>query len=126
VMARLIGQHLNERLGQPVIVENRAGAGGAIGADYVAKSAADGYTFLFTANGPLVVNPFLMKKLPYDAQKDFAPVTLVAEAPNVLAVSPEAPFKTVKEFVDYGKQHPKKMTYATQGIGTTGHITGGM
>jgi tripartite-type tricarboxylate transporter receptor subunit TctC len=126
IMARLIGQHLGERFGQPVIVDNRAGAGGTIGADLVAKSAADGHTLLFTAQGPLVMNPFLMKKLPYDAQTAFAPVSVVAEAPNVLAVSPAMPVRTVREFVAYGKQHPDKMTFATQGLGTTGHVTGVM
>lgn len=126
IMARLIGQHLGDRLGQPVVVENRTGAGGTIGADAVARSAPDGYTFLFTPNGPLVVNPFLMKDLPYQPLTAFAPVSLVAEAPNVLAVSPSFPARTVAEFIEYGKRNPDKMTYATQGIGTTGHITGEM
>jgi tripartite-type tricarboxylate transporter receptor subunit TctC len=123
LMARLIGIQLGERLGQPVVVENRVGAGGTIGADSVARAEPDGYTFLFTPNGPLVVNPFLMK-LPYQPLTAFAPVTLVAEAPNVLAVAPSFPGRTVAEFVAYGKKNPDKLTYATQGIGTTGHITG--
>lgn len=126
IMARLIGMQLGKRLGQPVVVENRVGAGGTIGTDAVARAAPDGYTFLFTPNGPLVVNPFLMKNLPYEPLAAFAPVTLVAEAPNVLAVSPAFPGRTVAEFVAYGKKNPDKMTYATQGVGTTGHITGAM
>lgn len=126
LMARVIGVHLGERLGQPVLVENRVGAGGTIGADSVAKAAPDGYTFLFTPNGTLVVNPFLMKNLPYDPLVAFAPVLLVAEAPNVLAVSPSFPARTVADFIAYARKNPEKMTYATQGIGTTGHITGEM
>ena len=80
VLARLMGRHLETRLGQSIVVENRTGAGGTVGADFVARAPADGYTFLFTAQGPLVLNPFLMKRLPYNAEAAFAPVTVVAEA----------------------------------------------
>lgn len=126
VMARLISQHLAERLGGTFIVDNRAGAGGTLGADLVAKAEPDGHTILFSPQGPLVMNPFLMKRLPYDAQTAFAPVSVVAEAPNVLAVSPSLPIRSLKEFIAYAKANPDKMTYATQGIGTTGHVTGEM
>jgi tripartite-type tricarboxylate transporter receptor subunit TctC len=124
IMARQIGQHLAERYGQSVVVDNRAGAGGTMGADTVAKAAPDGYTLLFTAQGPLVLNPFLMKKLPYDAATAFAPISVVAQAPNVVAINPALPPRTLAEFVAYGKAHPDKMTFATQGLGTTGHIGG--
>lgn len=122
VVARLMAEGLGKELGQSVVVENRAGAGGTIGADSVAKSAADGYTLLFTAQGPLVINPFLLDKLPYDALGDFAPISIVLEAPNVLAVMPTS---EVKQFADM-KAKSVPVTYATQGLGTTGHITGAM
>lgn len=122
VVARLMAEGLGKELGQSVVVENRAGAGGTIGADSVAKSAADGYTLLFTAQGPLVINPFLLDKLPYDALGDFAPISIVLEAPNVLAVRPTS---EVKQFADM-KAKSVPVTYATQGLGTTGHITGAM
>jgi tripartite-type tricarboxylate transporter receptor subunit TctC len=124
IMARQIGQHLAEKLGQSVVIDNRAGAGGTMGADAVAKAAPDGYTLLFTAQGPLVMNPFLMKQLPYDAATAFAPISVVAQAPNVVAINPALPPRTLAEFIAYGKAHPDKMTFATQGLGTTGHITG--
>lgn len=124
VLARLMGRHLEARLGQPFIVENRTGAGGTVGADFVARSPADGYTFLFTAQGPLVLNPFLMKRLPYNAETAFAPVTVVAEAPNVLVTNQEFPASTFAELRAFAKSNPDKMTFATQGIGTTGHVTG--
>lgn len=91
VLARLMGRHLETRLGQSIVVENRTGAGGTVGADFVARAPADGYTFLFTAQGPLVLNPFLMKRLPYNAEAAFAPVTVVAEAPNVLVTNQAFP-----------------------------------
>ena len=126
LVARILGQGLSARLGQNFVVDNRGGAGGTIGADAVAKAAPDGHTLLFTAQGPLVINPFLMKQLPYDPQTAFAPISVVVEAPNVLTVHPPAPFGTVSEFVAYGKANPQSMTFGSQGVGTTGHITGGM
>jgi tripartite-type tricarboxylate transporter receptor subunit TctC len=124
VLARLMGRHLEARLGQSFVVENRTGAGGTVGADFVARSPADGYTFLFTAQGPLVLNPFLMKRLPYNAESAFAPVTVVAEAPNVLVTNQEFPVSNFLELRTFAKSNPDKMTFATQGIGTTGHVTG--
>ena len=126
LVARILSQGLGARLGQNFLVDNRGGAGGTIGADAVAKAAPDGHTLLFTAQGPLVINPFLMKQLPYDPQTAFAPISVVVEAPNVLTVRPPAPFSTVSEFVDHGKANPESMTFGSQGVGTTGHITGGM
>jgi tripartite-type tricarboxylate transporter receptor subunit TctC len=124
VLARLLSQHLSSRLNQQFIVDNRAGAGGTIGADLVAKAPADGYTLLLTAQGPLVINPFIMKRLPYDARTAFAPITVVVEAPNVLTTRPATPFRTPREFFDYANTNAGKVTFASQGIGTTGHITG--
>ena len=102
MIARTLAQQLQERLGQSFVVDNRGGAGGTIGADVVAKAAPDGHTLLFTAQGPLVINPFLMKQLPYDPQTAFAPISVVVEAPNVLTVLRPAPFGSVCEFVAYG------------------------
>lgn len=124
VLARLMSRHLETRLGQSFVVENRTGAGGTVGADVVARAAPDGYTFLFTAQGPLVLNPFLMKRLPYNAETAFAPVTVVAEAPNVLVTNQEFPVSNFSQLLAFAKTHPDKMTFATQGVGTTGHVTG--
>ena len=124
VVARLMGRQLEGRLGQNVVVENRPGAGGTVGADLVARAAADGHTFLFTAQGPLVLNPFLLKRLPYNAETAFAPVTIVAEAPNVLVTNQAVPVSNFSELLAFAKSNPDKMTFATQGVGTTGHITG--
>lgn len=124
VLARLMGRQLEARLGQPFIVENRTGAGGTVGAGFVARAPADGYTFLFTAQGPLVLNPFLMKHLPYNAETAFAPVTVVAEAPNVLVANQEFPVSNFADLRTFARSNPDKMTFATQGVGTTGHVTG--
>ncbi len=126
MLARLLSQHMSTRFGQQFIVDNRAGAGGTIGSDVVAKAPADGYTLLLTPQGPLVINPFIMKKLPYDPRSAFAPVTVVVEAPNVLTAGPSAPYRTPREFFDYLEANDGKVSYASQGIGTTGHITGAM
>lgn len=126
LVMRLMNEKLNERLGKPVIIENKGGAGGTIGAEAVAKAMPDGYTFLFTAQGPLTTTPFLIKEHPYDAQTAFAPVTMVGLMPNVLLVHPSMPFRSVQAFVSYAKANPGKLTYGSQGIGTTGHLTGVM
>jgi tripartite-type tricarboxylate transporter receptor subunit TctC len=123
-LARLMSHGLEGRLGQSFIVENRPGAGGTVGADQVARAPSDGSTFLFTAQGPLVLNPFLMKHLPYNAETAFAPVTVVAEAPNVLVANPQFPVTNFSQLLAFAKSNPEKMTFATQGVGTTGHVTG--
>jgi tripartite-type tricarboxylate transporter receptor subunit TctC len=120
--ARLIATRIGNALGQSVVVENRPGGGGMIGADFVAKSPADGYTVLFDA-APFAVNPAL-RKTPFDAKKDFIPVSLVMTAPNVLVVPAGAPYKTVKEFLAYAKANPGKLTYASAGTGTGQHLAG--
>lgn len=126
LVIRLMSPELSARFGKPIVVENRAGAGGAIGADYVAKAEPDGHTLLFTAQGPLSTTPFLLAKVPYDAQNAFEPVSIVASLHNVLIVHPSVPFRTIKEFIKYGTDNPGKLTYGSQGIGTTGHLTGAM
>ena len=106
---RLIAQHLTERWGQSVVVENKPGAGGNIGADFVAKSPPDGYTVVMGALSTHAVNPSLYAKMPYDAQKDFAPITLIAITPNVLVVNPDLPVHSVKELIAYAKARPGKL-----------------
>jgi len=118
VMARLIAQKLSENLKQQFFIENHPGAGGNIGMMAVARSAPDGYTIL-VASSSFVVNPSLYAKNPYDAFKDFAPITLAAASPNILVVNPDIPAKTVKELIDYLKASPGKYTIANPGIGTT-------
>jgi tripartite-type tricarboxylate transporter receptor subunit TctC len=110
--------------GQSVIVENKAGAGGNIGADYVAKSPADGYTVVMGALSTHAVNPSLYPKMPYDAQKDFAPITMVAITPNVLVVNPSLPVHSVKELIAYAKAHPGKLSFGSGSIGSAGHLAG--
>ena len=122
VMARLIAQKLSESLKQQFFVENHPGAGGNIGMTLAARANPDGYTIL-VASSSFVVNPSLYVKNPYDAFKDFAPVTLAAASPNILVVNPELPVKTVKELVDLLKANPFKYPIANPGIGTTPQLT---
>jgi tripartite-type tricarboxylate transporter receptor subunit TctC len=122
IMARLVGQHLGAGLGQPVVIENRPGAGGIAGTDVAAKAAPDGYTFLMT-NVSLVTSAYLYPKLPYDPQKDFVPVTLVATSPLMLVVHPLVAAKSVQEFVALAKANPGKLTFGSGGIGSTPHLS---
>src|SRR5689334_16926908 len=123
VMARLIAQKLSDSLKQQFYIENHPGAGGNIGMTQVAKSPPDGYTIL-VASSSFVVNPSLYAKNPYDAFKDFAPVTLAAASPNILVVHSDFPAKSVKELVDLIKKNPGKYNYAMPGTGTTPHLAG--
>ncbi len=123
VLARTVGQKLTQALGQPVIIENRPGAGATIGADAVAKSAPDGYTLLMGAVHHTIA-PNVYRKLSYDFQKDLTPVSVVAIVPNVLVVSPSFPAKNVQELVAYAKANPGKLTYASNGNGTAHHLIG--
>jgi tripartite-type tricarboxylate transporter receptor subunit TctC len=123
VLARTLGDKLKDRLGQPVVVENRPAAGGTGATDFVAKSAPDGYTMLMSFNGPLAFGPHLYTKLPYDPQKDLAPVIVTSSQPNVLAVNANLPAQSVKELVAYAKANPGKLNYASVGNGSSSHLT---
>ncbi|MBD9667777.1 tripartite-type tricarboxylate transporter receptor subunit TctC [Variovorax beijingensis] len=124
VLARLLAAALAPELGQPVIVENKAGAGGNIGGDYVAKSAPDGYTLLIAAAGPTVINPSLYARMPYDPAKDLRPVTLLIQEPNLMAINPKIPAKTVPEFIAYAKSRPKEVSFGSAGNGSPSHLAG--
>jgi tripartite-type tricarboxylate transporter receptor subunit TctC len=123
VVARLVAQKLSERLGKQFYIENVTGAGGNTGMGQAARAAPDGYTILFVSSS-YVVNPSLYPKIPYDPYKDFAPVTVVGDAPNILLVNPKVPAKTVRELIDYIKANPGKVSYASAGTGTTPHLSG--
>jgi tripartite-type tricarboxylate transporter receptor subunit TctC len=122
--ARIIAKKLAENLGQPVVVDNRAGAGGNIAHQQVANAAPDGYTILLGSVGPLSVAPHLVKNLPYDPQKDLAPLTMGIVFANVLVVHPGLPAKTLAEFVALAKQKPGQLEYASTGIGSASHLAG--
>src|SRR4051794_39602161 len=123
VIARLVAQKLSERLGQQFYVENHPGAGGNLGMGLAAREPADGYAILVVSSS-FVVNPSLYNKIPYDALRDFAPVTLAAASPNVLVVTPSVPAKSVKELIDIVHADPGKYSYAMPGAGTTPHLSG--
>ena len=116
ILARLIGQKLSDRLGQPVIVENKPGASGIVAAEYVAKSPPDGHTLLMAPIGTLIVNPAVMTNLPYDPQRDFVPISLVASFPLVLAVNAAAPIHNVQELIAYAKAYPEKANAGASGV----------
>ena len=124
VVARAIGQKLSEAWGQPVVIDNRPGAGGNIGADVVAKSAPDGYTILEGALSTHAVNVSLYAKMPYDPIRDFAPITLVAVTPNVLVLNPSLPANSVVELIAYAKAHPGKLSFGSGSNGSAGHLAG--
>jgi tripartite-type tricarboxylate transporter receptor subunit TctC len=124
VTARIIGQALAQRLGQPVIIENRPGAGGNIAADATAKADPDGYTLLMTTSSTFAANPSLYKTLPFDVRKDFAPITLTAFIPNLLVVNPSVPANNVAEFIAYLKANPGKLNFGSAGNGTSQHLSG--
>jgi tripartite-type tricarboxylate transporter receptor subunit TctC len=124
IAGRLIAQKLTDAWGQAVVVENKPGAGGNIGADFVAKSPPDGYTILLGALSTHAVNPSLYAKMPYDAAKDFAPITLIAVTPNVLVVNAASPVNTVKEFIAYAKANPGKLAFGSGSNGSAGHLAG--
>jgi len=125
VVGRVLAQKLSADWGVPIIVENRAGAGGNLGAAQVARSAADGYTFLITPNNLLTMNPYVYEKIGvgYDPIKDFQPVSLVATGPILLAVNAELPVNSVQELIAYAKANPGKLSYASAGVGTPHHLS---
>jgi tripartite-type tricarboxylate transporter receptor subunit TctC len=122
-IARAIGPSLSKTLGQSFVVDNKAGATGTIGAGAVKRAAPDGYTFLVTSLGPLVIAPHLFKGLPYDALKDFDPITVAVQAPNVLVVPASSPHKSLADVVAHAKANPGKMTFASSGNGSSDHLT---
>src|SRR5687767_8001884 len=121
ILARLLLQKASERLGANFVIDNRAGAGGTIGTEIVAKAPADGYTIL-VASSSHTINPSVYRKLGYDPARDFAPVTLIASGPGILVVHPSVPAKTVKELIALGKAKPGQMNYASAGNGTPPHL----
>ena len=126
VLGRLLGEYLGRDLKQVVVIENKAGAQGAIGAEAVARSAPDGYTLFVMAASIFVLNPMLYKKLPYDPVKDFRTLALITELPVVMEVHPSIPAKTIAEFVAYAKQNPGKLNFGSAGNGGTIHLAGEM
>ncbi|ESJ26255.1 ABC transporter substrate-binding protein [Cupriavidus sp. HPC(L)] len=122
LIARLVSEPLAQALGQPVIIENRPGAGGNIGTGQVARAAPDGYTLLFTINGPLVTAPTLSRHLPYDPVRQLAPVTLVATSPNVLVVDPRTGVRDLREFVALARARPGALNYGSVGNGSAAHL----
>ena len=123
ILARVVGQKMSESFGQPVIVDNRPGVNGNIGTDVSAKATADGHTLLMVTAGTHGINPSLYRKLPWDAVKDFAPISLVANVPNILVVNNSVPVKSVKDFIAHLKASPDKFNYGTPGNGSTGHLS---
>jgi tripartite-type tricarboxylate transporter receptor subunit TctC len=122
LFGRLLANHMQQKFGQPFIVENRAGAGGNLGAAAVAKAAPDGSTFLIGTVSTHAINPFLYSKLPYDTVKDFQPVSLIARLPNILVVHPSLPVNNVAELIAYLKANPDKLSYGSSGAGTSIHL----
>jgi tripartite-type tricarboxylate transporter receptor subunit TctC len=123
ILARTLGQKLSESLGQPVVIENRAGGSGIIGTEVAAKSPADGYTLLSGNNGTFGANPSLFRKLPYDPVRDFSPVVLLAAQPNILVVHPSLPVKSVKELIAFARSRPGQLNYAGTGIGAAANLS---
>ncbi len=123
-LGRLVAKQMGERLGQPVLIDNRAGAGTAVGAGFVAKAAPDGYTLLISSGSTFTVNPAIRSNLPYDSVKSFDPISVVGRVPLILLANPAVPVNTVKQFVEAIKANPDKYSYASFGSGTTSHFTG--
>jgi tripartite-type tricarboxylate transporter receptor subunit TctC len=122
--ARIVAKKLGENIGQPVVVENRAGAGGNTAAQHIATAAPDGYTIHLTSVGPMAVAPHMVKDLPYDPKRDIAPITMGVVFPNVIVVNPSVPARTLAEYVALAKQKPGELNYASSGIGGAGHLAG--
>ena len=124
ILARVVGQGLSQELGRPVLIDNRPGAGGNIGGQAVVRSPADGYTLFMGTVGTQSINGSLYKKMPFDPAKDFAPISRVANVPNLLVANPSQPFKTVKELIAYAKAHPGKVNFGSSGNGSSIHLSG--
>lgn len=124
IVGRMTAQHLTERLGQPFVVENRGGAGGMIGTEAVAKAPADGYTLLFGQQGPNAINPSLYAKVPYDAVKDFAPITQATVYPYVIGLHPGVPIASFRDLLEAAKAKPGTLSYGTAGLGSSAQLAG--
>ena len=124
ILTRVLGEKLQPVLGQPIVVEPVTGAGGNIGSAQVAKSAPDGYTLLMATTGTHTINPGLYRNMPFDAVKDFAPITIIASVPNLLVVHPDVPAKSVQELIALAKSRPGKLNFASFGHGTSNHLSG--
>lgn len=124
VLARLVAEGLRAELGQPVLVENRAGASGTLGSAYVAKSKPDGYTLLVTVSSPITTNQFISKDYPFDPLKDIVPISMITETGLVLVVNSSLPVYSIEEFVEYARKNPGKLSYGSAGVGTPHHIVG--
>jgi tripartite-type tricarboxylate transporter receptor subunit TctC len=125
LMARILGQKLSELWSQPVLVENKAGAAGSIGMEYAAHQPPDGYSFVIGNLGPTVVNPIL-SKVPYDVEREFVPVSLIATGPNILVVNPKTPASTLSELIAYARANPGKLNFGSGGSGSVAHLSGEM
>jgi tripartite-type tricarboxylate transporter receptor subunit TctC len=123
IVGRTVSDQLQKALGQPFVAENRTGAGGNIGADAVAKSSADGYTILIAINGPVAVNKYLYKNLPYDPDRDLLPISLLASAPQMLVVTPAVPAASFSAFLEYARRNPGRLSYGSVGSGSASHLT---
>jgi tripartite-type tricarboxylate transporter receptor subunit TctC len=123
IVGRAVAGRLQEAMGQPFVVENRAGAGGNIGADAVAKSPPDGYTLLVSTNGVFAINKTLYKSMPFDPDRDLQPISLLATAPQMLVVSPTLGLKDFKGFIEYARRNPDKLSYGSVGAGSASHLT---
>jgi tripartite-type tricarboxylate transporter receptor subunit TctC len=124
IIARIVAQHLQEALGQPVVVEAMSGAGGAVGAQYVARAAPDGYTIFLSTSSTQVMNQFLSKNTGYDPIKDFTPIARTSETVLMVVANQNLPVSTIKELIEYAKKNPGKLSYGTSGVGTTHHLSG--
>ena len=122
ILARVVGQHLHQSMGQPIVIENRTGASGNIGTGAVARAAPDGYTILFNTMSVHTMNHALFASMPFDGVKDFSPLTLLAYVTNTMVVHPSVPANTVPEFIAYAKANPGKIVYASSGPGSTNHL----
>lgn len=123
ILARVLSQKLGEKMGQPVVVENRPGAGGTIGADAASKAAPDGYTLLLATSSTHSIGPAINPKIPYNAETDFTPIAYVATSPNIVLVPNSSPARTMREFIDYARKNPGRLNYASSGNGTIVHLS---
>ena len=123
ILARALSQKLGEKIGQTVVVDNRPGAGGTIGADAASKSPADGYTLLLATSSTHSIGPAINSKIPYNAESDFTPIAYVASSPNIVLVPNSSPAKTMREFIDHARKNPGRLNYASSGNGTIVHLT---